>query len=380
MSLLKAVLALALLGLGACALDAGKPARFWTIEDFGTARADAGAKFAGLEVTRLIAREMDPLPWRGGTAAKPGLVVWPGFALGAPRAFVIADLWDEHPAPWVQPTYLLTTAYDPKAPLASLLKRADGSQHPSIFPVGTDTRFYSPFWRATLVVVPEGSQGDVFTDATAVVASGRPQHQGPMVLCPISAMDAGAGVQVAESPTGLEHPLTRVPLQRLGAAAAFVDGKEIRYLAGGLNRAVVDERGLVTEFPAYFFVVAEGDDVTPLPLPPVLPDEPLTQSLWRRVDVVVQPPMGVYFATDLPAVRGALDAAGVALKVQAADGGVSRDFSLRVAKDRACFEDPNFPAACSWLDGRAAVEALPDSQRRATGTLMTGVMLERATP
>lgn len=371
-------LALALLGLGGCAPDAGKPARLWTIEDFVVARADAGAKFAGLEVTRLFAREMDTLPWRGATAAKPGLVVWPGFARGAPQAFVISDVWDEHPRPWVQPTYLLATAYDPKDPLAALLKRGDGTQHPSIFPVGTTTRFYTPFWRATLVVVPANSQG--FTDATAVVASNAPQHQGPLVLCPISAMDGGAGVAVAESPTGLEHPLTRAPLKALGVGRAFVDGQEIRYLASGLNRAVADDHDAVTEFPAYFFVVAEGDDVTPLPLPPVLPDEPLTQSLWRRVDVVVQPPMGVYFATDLPAVRGALDSAGVALKVQDADGGVPRDFSLRVAKDRACFDDPNFPTACAWLDGRAAVEALPDSQRKATGTLITGVILERAAP
>lgn len=373
--------ALALLGLGACALESGKPARFWTIEDFGNVRPDAGAKFAGLEVTRLIAREGDPLPWRGAAAAKAGLVVWPGFSKGKARAFVITDLWDEHPLPWVQPTYLQVTAYDATNPFAALVRRADGSPTASVFPVGTDTRFYSPVWRATLVEVPLGSPADLFTDAPSILATRYPLHQGPLVLCPITAMDAGVGVSVAESPTGLEHPLTRAPQEPIPGGRAFVDGREIRYLSPGLGRALAEDDGEVLEFPAYFFVAEEGDDVTPLPLPPVMPDEPEVQSVWRRHDVVLQPPMGVYFATDLPAIRDAVERVGVATRVQAAGGTVPRDFSLRVAKDRACFDAATFPASCTWLDGVAAIQALPDSQRRPTGTLLTGAaLLPKVTP
>jgi hypothetical protein len=81
--------------------------------------ASRGRASGGFAETTFVVRRGEPLlafagcPDRGEVAAADGYRVLPAFAEGAPAAFVVSELWENHPAPWVQPVYAFMTGEPP---------------------------------------------------------------------------------------------------------------------------------------------------------------------------------------------------------------------------------------------------------------------------
>ncbi len=364
--------------LVACAPERGDRAWTWTVRDYLPC-AQAGCSWGGFEVRALVAGD-EPIAWRappheavaavnqGGT----GLVVQPAFSEGEPAAFVLTEIWDAHPTPWVQPAYVLVTAWDATAPAS---KRLPGSL--SVFPVGVESSFYTPFWRLVWAVVPEGTAADAVRSAGDVLRVATSLHPGPLVTCSVVPEDTALAKAAAEAAP--RRPLSGEPVSARSLRQAWVDGRKVSYLELGASNFTSTPAELVTEVPIFVFVTRGADGArSEAGLPPVLADRPLRESLARRVDVVLGPELAVFVPAPLSELRASLVEKGVSAPPAAAaiPADVARAFALRVASDARCFGDAaQFPGGCTWLDSQAAIEALPGERRVRTGALVTAVTL-----
>lgn len=267
-------------------------------------------------------------------------------------SYVVTEIWQAQPNPWVEPVYLQVTAYDANAVFAA---RLAGSHN--IFPVGLDSSFYTPFWRLQVTEVPRDTAPDALRSASEALRAAKSLHPGSTVLCPI--VEGVAGLAVAGGEPKPARPLSLEALNPLRRSQGWVSGRLVDYLLLGTDRFTVLPQANVTEVPLYVFVrqAADGTRV-PVEVPAVLADDAWHESLARRQEVVLGGAMAVFVPDGLEDLRAALLAAGVSAPHPAA---VADDFArqhlLRVAADGACFTSAGGPASCEWLDSQAAIEA-----------------------
>jgi hypothetical protein len=347
--------ALALLLVG-CAQPPADQAWAWATEAM---LAAPGKSFAGFDTSRLTVKQGAMVPWRTAEygvsppdlAATDAVVVQPAWSEGAPAAYLVTEIWENHPDPWVQPVYHFVKPYDATAPAAHRTG-ADG-----VFGVGVESTFYSPYWR--LWWVEPGDAVGPYTSVAQIAAF--PMHKGPMVVCPIVPPDV--------TPSGTTHPFTGEPLQAVGIGHAYVDGTRTDYFDFGANRQDVnvyeDVDGTVSPAHLYTFASLAADGTrTLLELPAVLPEDATHHAFVRRVDVVLDS-QAVFVPASLPELRSRLRSqVDVPDADPAIPAAVARRYLLRVAKDGACFASAaSFPAGCAWLDSEAALEAAIASNR-----------------
>lgn len=315
-------------GLACCAQPQFETRHLWTTEDFAGAAPDA------LGVTG----------WRPAQLVEGAqLRALPAFTEGRAVAFVITELWHQSPNPWVQPTYVDTSA------AGSL----------SIFSVGTRASFYSPFWRVTSY---ENPGEEKLQRAKQVLDRGGVLTPGDIAVCPIVPAD-----------TSVErvHPLTGQALSPVAVKDAWVEGAPVSYLALGRDR-VRGEGDRLDEARLYSFV---GNDGQAWSLPAVLDDDALHRSFARRYEVTLPPEARAFWPTSAPVPAGLTEVVG------SPDPGLdSPAHRLRVATNPDCFRaDAGFPAGCHWLDSRGAIEAaFAPSQVRRTETTVAATVLTEA--
>lgn len=353
---------LVLLSLGACSSGSDEPeAKLWTVHDFVALRdkldeVGEPVSLGGWQPRELVVEGGLPLLFvPGAQAGAHGLTLWPAVTGGGAASFVITELWENHPEPWVQPVW---------APRDADGKPVSGALN--VFPVRETSTFYSPFWRAEELLTEQVDES-TYRSSRDVLSGKFKRRSGTIILCPI----VPAGTGFADDGNGTLHPMTQAPatlkpvppeaphpgwLPR-DLSSGWVDGVQVSYYDFGDDHAPADEQDL-REATAWFFVRRAGE--RPLPLAAVLQADALRHSLVRRVDVVL--PDGA--APFVPAERGRLRTLleGRGLAVPAAPAGFG-DYALRVAANPGCFMDPNFPAACDWLDSPARLEALPSGAR-----------------
>ncbi|MBK7859341.1 MAG: hypothetical protein IPJ65_12105 [Archangiaceae bacterium] len=340
----------ALLVLSGCTQAPPQQAKFWTAPLIA---AGAGKSFAGFSVSRLAVKAGATPTWRsaeygGPVEAAPidGFVSQPAWSNGEPSAYVVTEIWEHHPEPWIQPVYQFVKPFDAVAP-GTHRTGADG-----LFGLGVESTFYSPFWR--LWWAEPGDAVAPYRDVDQV--AGFPQHKGPMVVCPI--VPPGMGL------VGTTHPFTGAPLQTVNIAHAWASGERVDYLDLGGNRQAANEYeagadGTVTAAEMYFFASISADaSRTLVDLPAVLPENPSQHAFVRRVDVVLDN-QAVFVPASLSELRAKV---GIVVNVPAADpaipDAVARRYLLKVAKDGACFMNAAlFPQGCTWLDTPAAIAA-----------------------
>ncbi|MDX2010178.1 MAG: hypothetical protein SFW67_08315 [Myxococcaceae bacterium] len=301
-----------------------------------------------------------------------GLNVLPGVSEGVPLGFIVTDVWENHPAPWVQPVYSPVTA-DRRIPIAP-------DQAFTIFPVGVASTFYSPWWEQRFFPIDPLTEADRFTSATDVLNSRRDVTSGALVFCPLVDLPDGGVVEVAGAvePGGAvvtRHPLTGERLQRPTVASAWVDSALVKYLRLGPNRGRAEGQQLV-EAPMYVFTLRG----VPLATAAVLPAGAAALGFKRRVDVPLPMTAGVFVPQDRPEWRAALlkrqpDAGLDAALVTRPDAGPGEfhEYALRVVQNRACVAEPTFPASCTWLDSEARVMQLGTA--RETNVLLSVAVL-----
>ena len=339
--------ALALMGvLAGCSAGPQTPAKRWTTRDFIENQGSLPeGGFGGWMPDELLTLEGAPLRFlpaeqKGG----PGLTLFPGVSEGAVAPFVITEIWQDHPEPWVQPVWI---------PLdENGVKPVGGA--PNIFPMNVDATFYSPFWRGESILTP-GLTATTYTSGRDVLSSNRELRAGTVILCPF----VPPGTGFADDGSGSRDPMARQPVSVPESGAGLINGASVTYLDFGPDRAPSSDLGqrlIVAD--AYFFVAEAGQ--RPLPLAAVLPAEPLRHSFVHRIDVVLPPGAAPFVPSNRPELRRLLEARGVKVPDTLPALDAFGTYALRVALDTACFSDlVNFPTACTWLDTQASIDALP---------------------
>jgi hypothetical protein len=213
-------------------------------------------------------------------------------------------------------------------------------ERPNIFPMGLDSTFYSPWWVAQLVQVPD-AQVDALQDARSVLLH-TVLPPGPLVLCPIiePVSVTIASVSPDEAP---RHPLTRRPLERPGKASALVNGDPVTYLDFKAGRAPFDGQRLI-ESDLFVFVRAGKA----LPVAAVWPSNAFGNGFLRRVEIELPDGAAVFVPSNRPDLR-----AGLGALAPDVDASLDRfpEYGLRVVRNPACFSMlSTFPRACEWLD------------------------------
>ena len=133
-------IAAALLFAASCSAPIAPPlAQSWATPRL-VAGAKAGKEVAGFQATTLITLATTQAPFRGEGYEEPPFVstndalsVLPAFKQGKPEAYVVMEVWENYPDPWVQPIYIWLTSWNPSDPLGNKLPV------PTTIGVGDDT-------------------------------------------------------------------------------------------------------------------------------------------------------------------------------------------------------------------------------------------------
>lgn len=357
---MKTTASVLLLVMAACAPAPAPTAKVWTPREFFAKRAETKPVFGGWAPSQLLVTEGQTIPFTTRVQGPfEGLTVFPGVSDGRAVGFVITDLWQDHPEPWVQPVYVPASMPADGAP------RERGVS--SVFPVGLDSTFYSPWWRMELVSLDD-AEATSLSSSKQVLERKTARTLGPLVLCPIvprSSFDVAAEVQ-----TKPVHPLTGVALSNPDHKSAFVDGEPVLYLGFGPGRAPFEGQRLV-ESDLFVFV----KDGASLPVAAVMPAAARSHGFLRRVEVEVPGGAGFFVPSNRPDLRAPLGELAPAVDARLDAFPV---YALRLARDPACFSSPGFPGSCDWLDSAEKVRALPFTTRR--DVQLTAAVLDEVTP
>lgn len=351
--------------VAACAPSSAPEAELWTVRDF-LAKHAADRDFGGWKSSTLVALEGEPIPYRSAPHAETdtlqgpgyGLTVFPAFADGQPASFVITEIWENHPTPWLQPTWQLVRELLPGYPPSA---QVPGTQ--SVFPVGVDSTFYSPFWRGTYVLAPDAKK-DTYTSSAAVLNARLPMEEGGSLYCPIAPADGG--VAVAQGEAGPVHPWVTnedvgldgggpLGVRPLATRTAWVDGVEVAYLGAGADRVAWDGQ-LPVEARLYTFAAGEEGEL--LPIPAVLPPDPFRSSYVRRIDVGIPATGAVFVPVDHPKLAAALAGRGVTVVSPDVDPSLARVHLGAVIADTKCLTADAGFTGCTFLESAAAIESL----------------------
>ena len=300
-------------------------------------------------------------PGPDGTAT---LKIIPAYSEGEPAAYVVPELWVNFDEVWVQPWYVLVTAWNERSTAQNRLRNAEGMAAPPVFDPHPRSLFYSPFWLVFYAVVPEDSPLDKYTNTEKLFSEKRPIYPGPPWIYSVRP-DA---ITLEMNPV---HPYLRKPVATFlnQAPISWVDDEQMPYFNEGANNFKYDDKLVVEEVPLF---VLSRRDASGVPAPIGAPHVVGTGPLLARKPAdapALRPRFGsftrFYFAT-VAATAAAFDPdaypeAAALLVAQGKDpeayrGRVANN-GVKVAEtDRACFSLPDFPTSCRWLDSQSAIE------------------------
>ncbi|MFP2912976.1 hypothetical protein ACLESD_49815, partial [Pyxidicoccus sp. 3LFB2] len=263
--------------------------RIWTLRHLRD-EALAGRMLSSWPATEWLTPRGQPLPLLSPpyreTALNQaddldGLNVLPAFSEGQPAAYTVAEVWERVPEVWVQPWYVLVTAYDAANPTAKRLPDAL-----ALVDISEDSLFYSPFWEFIYVVVPEDTPADRYKRASDLFAAKLPMHRGGGFLAPLTPPDVLTAV--AQGGTGPVRPLSGESVGAARPGEVWLHGERVPYLNFGSNNftwsTAPDRNGIIDEVALFVFahLDAEGRPVS-LGLPAVLGTGPRGSARPARV-------------------------------------------------------------------------------------------------
>jgi hypothetical protein len=296
-----------------------------------------------------------------GTAT---LKIIPAFSEGDTAAYVIPELWVNFDEIWVQPWYVLVTAWNERSTGQNRLRNAEGMSAPPVFDVHPRSLFYSPFWLVFYAVVPEDSPLDKYTNAELLFDEKRPIYPGPPWIYSVRP-------DAITLPPMPQHPYLKKPVATFlnQAPESWVDGEAMPYFNEGANNFKYDDKLVVEEVP--LFILARRDaagNPQSIGAPHVIGTGPLLArrpadapggrprfgSATRLHFAVVSATAAAFDPDMYPDATAALVAK--MLDPEAYRGRVASN-GIKVAEtDRPCFMMPDFPISCRWLDSQGAIE------------------------
>ena len=103
----------------------------------------------------------------------------PAFSEGQPMGYITTDFWANYPQIWLEPMYILVTAWNASPPAANRLLDENGKPSPPIFSIGLQSAFWSPFWQTVYVEVPAGTPSTKYTSTKQLFDDHLVMHPGP---------------------------------------------------------------------------------------------------------------------------------------------------------------------------------------------------------
>jgi hypothetical protein len=260
----------------------------------------------------------------------------------------------------------------PNAPPSTRLFLGENPEDfvPTVFGVGPNSAFMSPYWHAQFVVPkdPDAIGFDTAKDVSEVLAVQGETFDGPPVGCPI--LPEGVTFTGARGlrPLSLEPVKPMTPAFNDGIRTAWVDKQIVKYVDLGPGTFQLNDEGEAQPTSIYFFVTGDVDKPTRLALPAVLAADTPRTGFANRVHVWLNgPDTEVFVPAGWDAVRQELKDAGLVVLTPSASiaPDVEKKLRLRVARrapnmapTASCFEDAAaLPGPCTWLDSEAALHA-----------------------
>lgn len=381
---------LVLMALAGCELPAAAPpARLWTLFDLARAFDESAIVAAGADGLPEGIPAANYLAARGPTG--PTLRISPAVSEKAGAAYVTTEVWSNVPAVWIQPMYILVTAWNADDPLSNYLEGA-----PWIYTVGPGSAFYSPFWRVYWAVVPPDTDPLKYTSSRQLLDDHVELHEG-----------SGRLVALVPDGTALEPAAQSLP-GRIGREPALgapqvrtadrLDGQStpVSALDFGANRFSWNEKLEVVAQPLFVLQARQPDGswaragapnvggtrslfTQQAPIAPK--NRPYFGSLWRlhTVHLPANDNAGLFLPKALDAARTEVAAGlhGLALPAidwepDAAEVDLVNAHALQVALNaKTCFATREAFDTCRWLDSQAAIEAALPAGIAPTGILAT---------
>jgi hypothetical protein len=294
------------------------------------------------------------------------LKVTAAFSEGEPAAYVTTDLWVNYDEVWVQPWYVLITAWNEKAPRQNQIRDSAGKAAPPLIDVGPRSAFYSPYWMVYFALVPEGTTIDTYTSTRQILDDKLPLYPETPTFYSFRPSTVGVGAMKAV------HPILGLPVGTLSALeGALMDGEALPYLLISSNNFRYDERWVVEEVPLFIFVRRESNGAAArINAPDVMGSSPLFSRRSAEVGNG-QPRFGAFarfYLAYLPATAAPFDPAlypdtvarlaalPVPLDPKVYQGRVAMNGRKVAETDVDCFAAEAFPAGCRWLDSQQRVE------------------------
>ncbi len=115
---------------------------------------------------------------KSGKASTPVVQFKLAFSERQPMGYMTTDFWANYDRIWLQPMYILVTAWNENPPAMNRLVDANKVAVGPIFSVGPQSAFSSPFWSVYYVVVPDTTPPGKYTSARQLFADNLEMHQG----------------------------------------------------------------------------------------------------------------------------------------------------------------------------------------------------------
>jgi hypothetical protein len=286
--------------------------------------------------------------------------------------YITTDFWANYPQIWLEPMYILVTAWNASPPAANRLLDENGKPSPPIFSIGLQSAFWSPFWQTYYVEVPAGTPSTKYTSTKQLFDDHLVMHPGPNRFASIapsdlslpSATDISLAIS-ARAPNVAAYLQTGSEVDVFNSSkteAGWLDGVLRPFFDFGTDNFEADANQVIQDVPLFLFVRPDASGVLkPAGIQNVGGVAPLFSHVPGRVSASNRPQFGalwrLHFVT-LPTSAGVFAMTDETDAI--AKGGLAADLDTmvgRVALDTSCFLNLAMgPSVCTWLDSQRAIE------------------------
>ncbi len=305
------------------------------------------------------------------------------FSESAPMGYITTDFWANYPQIWLEPMYILVTAWNADPPASNRLKDAMNNVTGPIFSVGPQSAFWSPFWQVFYVEVPVGTPPTKYTSARQLFDDHLVMHPGPNRFASIGPSTVSLGSSTVSLPSADDISNKIMPtvgdylvngIQDLAGVVAaskaltgWLDGAAVSYVDFGTDNFDVGPGQVIEDVPLFLFRKYDANGVLKSAgAPNVGGVAPLFSHLPGRISVDMtskqpRPQFGALWRLHIVTLP---KTAQIFLKENADDAivlGASQAVMYakvnRVVLDDSCFKTlSDVTDTCIWLDSQRAIE------------------------